>query len=93
MAGNSFLEEVLEHVFSFIQDGKDRNVISMVCKLWYEREWWSRRRVFLGNCYAISLHMVIRQFPNRGPLDRRDAAYPWLKEIKFGSSAWWSQTS
>ncbi|XP_059437800.1 protein TRANSPORT INHIBITOR RESPONSE 1-like [Corylus avellana] len=63
MAGSSFPEEVLEHVFSFIQDGKDRNVISMVCKSWYEIERWSRRRVFVGNCYAISPRMLIRRFP------------------------------
>lgn len=63
MAGSSFPEEVLEHVFSFIQDGQDRNVISMVCKSWYEIERWSRRRVFVGNCYAISPRMLIRRFP------------------------------
>ncbi|KAE8009598.1 hypothetical protein FH972_006026 [Carpinus fangiana] len=63
MAGSSFPEEVLEHVFSFIHDGKDRNVISMVCKSWYEIERWSRRRVFVGNCYAISPRMLIRRFP------------------------------
>jgi hypothetical protein len=30
MAGSSFPEEMLENVFSFKEDGKDRNVISMV---------------------------------------------------------------
>ena len=34
----SFPEEVLEHVFSFIHTDKDRNVISVVCKSWYEVE-------------------------------------------------------
>ena len=60
---NSFPEEVLEHVFSFIQSDKDRNSISMVCKSWYEIERWCRRRIFVGNCYAISPRMVIRRFP------------------------------
>lgn len=60
---SSFPEEVLEHVFSFIQNDKDRNAISMVCKSWYEIERWCRRRIFVGNCYAVSPPMVIRRFP------------------------------
>lgn len=62
--GYSFPEDVLEHVFSFIQSDRDRNAISTVCKSWYEIERWSRRRVFIGNCYAISPRMVIRRFPD-----------------------------
>ncbi|MBA0645546.1 hypothetical protein Goklo_013635 [Gossypium klotzschianum] len=59
----SFPDEVLEHVFSFIQLDKDRNAVSMVCKSWYEIERWCRRKVFVGNCYAVSPRMVIRRFP------------------------------
>ncbi|XP_010112739.2 protein TRANSPORT INHIBITOR RESPONSE 1 [Morus notabilis] len=61
---SSFPEEVLEHVFSFIQSDADRNSISMVCKSWYEIERWCRRRIFVGNCYAVSPRMVIRRFPD-----------------------------
>ncbi|KAL5561553.1 hypothetical protein UlMin_031300 [Ulmus minor] len=60
---NSFPEEVLEHVFSFIQSDSDRNSISLVCKSWNEIERWCRKRVFVGNCYAISPRMVISRFP------------------------------
>lgn len=59
----SFPEEVLEHVFSFIQSHKDRNSVSLVCKSWYEIERWCRKRIFIGNCYAVSPQMVIRRFP------------------------------
>ncbi|XP_028789127.1 protein TRANSPORT INHIBITOR RESPONSE 1 [Neltuma alba] len=59
----SFPEEVLEHVFSFIQSDRDRNVISLVCKSWYEIERCCRKRVFIGNCYAVSPAMVIKRFP------------------------------
>ncbi|RDX93662.1 Protein TRANSPORT INHIBITOR RESPONSE 1 [Mucuna pruriens] len=59
----SFPEEVLEHVFSFISSEKDRNAISLVCKSWYEIERWCRRKVFVGNCYAVSPMMVIKRFP------------------------------
>ncbi|PQP97149.1 protein TRANSPORT INHIBITOR RESPONSE 1 [Prunus yedoensis var. nudiflora] len=61
---NSFPEEVLEHVFSFIHSDSDRNSISMVCKSWYEIERWCRRRIFIGNCYAVSPRMMIRRFPD-----------------------------
>ncbi|XP_052170496.1 protein TRANSPORT INHIBITOR RESPONSE 1-like [Diospyros lotus] len=59
----SFPEEVLEHVFSFIENDKDRNAVSLVCKSWYEIERWCRRRIFVGNCYAVSPVMMIRRFP------------------------------
>ncbi|XP_030532623.2 protein TRANSPORT INHIBITOR RESPONSE 1 [Rhodamnia argentea] len=58
-----FPEEVLEHVFSFIGSDRDRNAISLVCKSWYEIERWCRRRVFVGNCYAVSPAAVVRRFP------------------------------
>ncbi|TKY52552.1 TRANSPORT INHIBITOR RESPONSE protein 1 [Spatholobus suberectus] len=59
----SFPEEVLEHVFSFIECDKDRGSISLVCKSWYEIERWCRRRVFVGNCYSVSPAAVIKRFP------------------------------
>ncbi|KAB2056768.1 hypothetical protein ES319_A11G126100v1 [Gossypium barbadense] len=59
----SFPDEVLEQVFSFIQSDKDRNAVSLVCKSWDEIERWCRRKVFIGNCYAVSPRMVIRRFP------------------------------
>ncbi|XP_050237203.1 protein TRANSPORT INHIBITOR RESPONSE 1-like [Mercurialis annua] len=60
---SSFPEEVLEHVFSFLQCDKDRNSISVVCKSWYEIERWCRRKLFIGNCYAVSPRMVVSRFP------------------------------
>ncbi|GMI81399.1 TRANSPORT INHIBITOR RESPONSE 1 [Hibiscus trionum] len=57
----SLPNEVLEHVFSFIQSDKDRNVVSAVS--WYEIERWCRRKIFVGNCYAVSPGMVIKRFP------------------------------
>ncbi|RAL42125.1 unnamed protein product [Cuscuta campestris] len=59
----SFPEEVLEHVFFFLSSDKDRNSVSLVCKSWYEIERWCRRRIFVGNCYAVSPAIVIRRFP------------------------------
>ncbi|KAL2535579.1 Protein TRANSPORT INHIBITOR RESPONSE 1 [Forsythia ovata] len=60
----SFPEDVLEHVFSFLNYDKDRNAVSLVCKSWYEIERLCRRRIFIGNCYAVSPEIVIRRFPD-----------------------------
>lgn len=60
---NYFPDEVLEHVFDFVTLHRDRNAVSLVCKLWYRVERFSRERVFIGNCYAISPERVIRRFP------------------------------
>jgi transport inhibitor response 1 len=60
---STFPEEVLEHVLSFITNDKDRNAVSVVCKSWYEIERWCRKRIFVGNCYAVRPDMVIRRFP------------------------------
>jgi len=60
---NSFPEEVLEHVLSFITNDKDRNAVSLVCKSWYATERSCRKRIFVGNCYAVRPEMVIRRFP------------------------------
>ncbi|CAI9108025.1 OLC1v1007535C2 [Oldenlandia corymbosa var. corymbosa] len=59
----SFPEEVLEHVFSFLSTDRDRNAVSLVCKSWYEIERWCRRKIFIGNCYAVSPGILIRRFP------------------------------
>ena len=60
---NYFPDEVLEHVFNFVTSHRDRNAVSLVCKLWYRVEGYSRQRVFIGNCYAISPERLIARFP------------------------------
>ncbi|XP_074320870.1 protein TRANSPORT INHIBITOR RESPONSE 1-like [Silene latifolia] len=58
----SFPEEALEHVLSFIESHSDLNSVSLVCKSWYDVDRWSRRRIFIGNCYAVSPNNVLRRF-------------------------------
>ncbi|KAF6137993.1 hypothetical protein GIB67_041866 [Kingdonia uniflora] len=93
----SFPEEVLESVFDFLPENRDRNVVSLVCKSWYRMESLSRERVFVGNCYAISPERVIERFPNvraltlKGkphfadfnlvPHDWGASVFPWIKAM------------
>ncbi|KAL6325814.1 hypothetical protein AAG906_026643 [Vitis piasezkii] len=92
--GYSFPEEVLEHVLSFIDSDSDRNSVSLVCKSWHDIERWCRRRLFVGNCYAVSPAIAIRRFPelrsvslkgkphfadfNLVPHEWGGYAYPWI---------------
>lgn len=58
-----FPDEVLEYVLAFITSHKDRNAVSLVCKAWLKADTWSRRSVFVGNCYSCSPQIMTRRFP------------------------------
>lgn len=60
---NYFPDEVLEHVFDFVSSNHDRNSVSLVCKTWYRVDRFSRQKIFIGNCYAISPERLIQRFP------------------------------
>ncbi|KAJ0973571.1 hypothetical protein J5N97_021530 [Dioscorea zingiberensis] len=60
---NYFPEEVLEHIFNFLGSDQDRNNVSTVCQAWYRIERYSRKRVFIGNCYAVRPEQVAARFP------------------------------
>ncbi|KAJ9683190.1 hypothetical protein PVL29_018964 [Vitis rotundifolia] len=94
---NYFPDEVLEHVFDFLTSHRDRNAVSLVCKSWFKVEKWSRHRVFVGNCYAISPERLIARFPrvraltlkgkphfadfNLVPHDWGGFVYPWIEAM------------
>ncbi|KAF9622420.1 hypothetical protein IFM89_031223 [Coptis chinensis] len=59
-----FPDDVLEHIFDFVTVNQDRNAISLVSKTWYMVDKWSRKKIFIGNCYAITPERVIARFPN-----------------------------
>lgn len=63
MAEAMFPDEVWEYVFCFVKADADRNAISLVCRGWYRIERRCRRRIFIGNCYAVSPATVLQRFP------------------------------
>ncbi|KAH0466187.1 hypothetical protein IEQ34_006290 [Dendrobium chrysotoxum] len=63
MAAAMFPDEVWEYVFSFVEGDVERNAISLVCRGWHRIERRCRRRIFVGNCYAVSPQTVLRRFP------------------------------
>lgn len=94
---NYFPDEVVEHVFDYVSSHRDRNALSLVCKSWYRLERFSRQRVFIGNCYAISPERTIARFPglksltlkgkphfadfNMVPNDWGGYVYPWIDAL------------
>ncbi|XLS51311.1 hypothetical protein HN51_011988, partial [Arachis hypogaea] len=59
-----FPNEVLERVIGMLKSRKDKSSVSLVCKEWYNAERWSRRNVFIGNCYSVSPEILTQRFPN-----------------------------
>lgn len=98
---NYFPEEVLEHVFDFLTSYKDRNAVSLVCRSWYRVEKFSREKVFIGNCYAISPERMIARFSrlrsltlkgkphfadfNLVPPEWGGYVYPWIEALSNAS--------
>lgn len=94
---NYFPEEVLELVFNLLTTHRDRNAVSLVCRSWYSVERYSRERVFIGNCYAISPERMIGRFPrvrsltlkgkphfadfNLVPPDWGGFVFPWIEAM------------
>jgi transport inhibitor response 1 len=63
-SSSDFPDEVLERVLSMLKSRKDRSSVSLVCKEWYNAERWSRKNVFIGNCYSVTPEILTRRFPN-----------------------------
>ncbi|MCO5599050.1 hypothetical protein L7F22_053149 [Adiantum nelumboides] len=92
-----FPDEVLEHVLAFVTSQKDRNSVSLVCKAWLKADRWSRRNVFIGNCYSCTPDILTRRFPcvkslilkgrprfsdfNLVPPNWGASVQPWLQEL------------
>lgn len=99
-AAGAFPDEVWEHVFSFLTADGDRNAISLVCRAWQRIDRFSRRRIFVGNCYAVCPRRVVERFPalravsikgkphfadfNLVPQDWGGDAYHWIATLAAG---------
>ncbi|KAJ6831104.1 putative transport inhibitor response 1-like protein [Iris pallida] len=60
-----FPDEVWEHIFSFLPPASgDRNAVSASCRSWYRIDRRSRRRLFVGNCYAVLPSAAVARFPS-----------------------------
>ncbi|KAE9597134.1 hypothetical protein Lal_00007508 [Lupinus albus] len=59
---SDFPYEALECVLGVVESRKERSTVSLVCKEWYRADSFSRRNVFIGNCYSVSPEILVRRF-------------------------------
>lgn len=64
-------EEVVEIIIGKLTSDRDRNSASLVNKLWYTVDRYSRRAVYVANCYALLPERVIARFPQLRSLTLR----------------------
>ncbi|KAF3433521.1 hypothetical protein FNV43_RR24623 [Rhamnella rubrinervis] len=90
-------DEVLGCVIPFIEDPKDRDAVSLVCRRWYELDALTRKHVTIALCYTTSPDRLRRRFPhleslklkgkpraamfNLIPEDWGGYVTPWVREI------------
>ncbi|RWW57258.1 hypothetical protein BHE74_00036001 [Ensete ventricosum] len=87
----------LEFVLGYMDDPRDREAVSLVCKKWYQIDALSRKHVTIAISYSTSPDRLRRRFPNleslklKGkpraamfnliPEDWGGYAGPWVREI------------
>ncbi|KAF6153501.1 hypothetical protein GIB67_027368 [Kingdonia uniflora] len=90
----------LECIMSYIDDPRDHDAMSLVCRKWYEIESLTRRHVTIALCYTTTPVRLKQRFPrleslklkgkpraamfNLIPEDWGGYAGPWIREISEG---------
>jgi len=90
-------EEALECVMSYVNDPRDRSVVSQVCKQWYMIDALTRKHVTVAFCYTIKPADLTRRFKRLESLKLKGKpraamfnliqedwgayARPWIEEI------------
>lgn len=56
-------DTVWECVIPYVQDPRDRDAVSLVCKRWYEIDAITRKHVTIALCYTATPQQLSRRFP------------------------------
>lgn len=57
-------DTVFECVITYIQDARDRDAVSLVCRRWYEIDMSTRKHVTIALCYTTTPQQLWRRFQN-----------------------------
>ena len=87
----------MDCVIRYIDDPKDRNAVSLVCRRWYDLDSMTRKHVTIALCYTATPERLRRRFPrleslklkgkpraamfNLIPEDWGGHVTPWVNEI------------
>ncbi|KAL2227453.1 coronatine-insensitive protein 1 [Sesamum indicum] len=90
-------DTVWECVIPYVQDPRDRDAVSLVCKRWYDIDAITRKHVTMALCYTATPQRLSRRFPhleslklkgkpraamfNLIPEDWGGYVTPWVEEI------------
>ncbi|KAL8552092.1 hypothetical protein ACS0TY_000956 [Phlomoides rotata] len=90
-------DTVWECAIPYVQDPRDRDAVSLVCKRWYEIDAITRKHVTIALCYTATPQRLSRRFPhleslklkgkpraamfNLIPEDWGGYVTPWVEEI------------
>lgn len=90
-------DTVWECVIPYVQDPRDRDAVSLVCKRWYEIDAITRKHVTIALCYTATPQRLSQRFPqleslklkgkpraamfNLIPEDWGGYVTPWVEEI------------
>lgn len=90
-------DTVWECVIPYVEDPRDRDAVSLVCKRWYEIDAITRKHVTIALCYTATPQRLSRRFPhleslklkgkpraamfNLIPEDWGGFVTPWVEEI------------
>ncbi|PAN27523.1 hypothetical protein PAHAL_5G086800 [Panicum hallii] len=61
--GGGVPEEALHLVFGYVDDPRDREAASLVCRRWHRIDALSRKHVTVGFCYAVEPARLLARFP------------------------------
>ncbi|CAO1942311.1 unnamed protein product [Urochloa humidicola] len=61
--GGDVPEEALHLVFGYVEDPRDREAASLVCRRWHRIDALTRRHVTVGFCYAVEPARLLARFP------------------------------
>ncbi|KAK4493511.1 hypothetical protein RD792_005562 [Penstemon davidsonii] len=90
-------DTVWECVIPYVNDSRDRDAVSLVCKRWYEIDAITRKHVTIALCYTATPQQLSRRFPqleslklkgkprasmfNLIPEDWGGYVTPWVEEV------------
>lgn len=93
-------DAALECIMGYIDDPRDRDAVSLVCRKWYSLDALSRKHVTIALCYSTTPSRLSRRFPRLESLKLkgkpRAAMFnlilenwggyvgPWVREISEG---------
>lgn len=57
-------DDLINLIFGYLEDPRDRSSASMVCKKWHEVDGQTRKSVYISNCYSILPDGLSKRFQN-----------------------------